>query len=426
MRIAVIGAGIAGNTVAWKLHRDHDVTVFEAADWIGGHSHTVDVVVGGRSYAVDTGFIVCNDWTYPHFLRLLQELDVATQPSTMSFSVRCERTGLEYNGSTLNTLFAQRRNLVRPSFHGMLRDILRFNRDAPLLIEQDPALSLTLGDYLARERYGRAFIEHYLLPMGAAIWSTRPVRMLDCPASFFIRFFANHGMLSVNERPQWRVVSGGSRAYVEKLTAPFRTRIVTGAAVRRVRRLAGGVEIELQQGSPQRFDAAFLACHSDEALRLLQDPTPQERSVLGAIDYQANDVILHTDERLLPVRRRAWAAWNYHALARDDGAVAVTYNLNLLQSLDAPVTFCVTLNRTEDIDSRKILGRFIYHHPLFSTAAVAAQARQSELNSIGGLYYCGAYWRRGFHEDGVVSALEAVRHFNERTADAQLPLRRLA
>ncbi|RPH44771.1 MAG: FAD-dependent oxidoreductase [Lysobacterales bacterium] len=425
MRIAIIGTGIAGNTVAWKLHRAHEITVFEAAEWIGGHTHTIDVDWRGRRYAVDTGFIVCNDWTYPNFLQLLEEIGVETQPSTMSFSVRCERTGLEYNGTSLNTLFAQRRNLLRPAFHRMLRDIMRFNREAPKLLDALADLRTTLGDFLARARYGREFIEHYLTPMGAAIWSTDPARLLEYPAVFFIRFFSNHGMLSIDDRPQWRVVRGGSRTYVEKLTAPFRDRIRIRAPVSSVGRVPGGVEIEAKDGTRQRFDAVFIACHSDEALQLLHDPSAAEREVLSAIAYQANDVVLHTDTSLLPTRRRAWAAWNYHVLERDRGPVAVTYNMNTLQSLDAPDTFCVTLNRPEAIDPAKVIARFTYHHPLYTSAAVAAQARRQELNGASGIYYCGAYWGHGFHEDGVVSALNAVRDFEERCADAQRSLRRL-
>jgi uncharacterized protein len=424
MRIAVIGAGVAGNTVAWKLHREHDIAVFEAADWVGGHTHTVDVAWGGRTYAVDTGFIVCNDWTYPNFLQLLDELGVQTQPSPMSFSVRCERTGLEYNGTTLNTLFAQRRNLFRPRFHAMIRDILRFNREAPRVLESETPSEISLGAYLDEHRYSREFIEHYLTPMGAAIWSTHPARMLDCPAHFFVRFFANHGMLSVDERPQWRAIRGGSRTYVEKLTAGFRDHILTSTPVVGVRRTAGGVEVESARGR-QQFDAAFFACHSDQALKLIKDPTPEESDVLGAILYQSNEVVLHTDARLLPRRRRAWAAWNYHVLEREHASAAVTYNMNILQSLNAPATFCITLNRSEDIDPRTVIGRYSYDHPLFTPRAVAAQSRQHELNGAHGLYFCGAYWRYGFHEDGVVSALNAVRDFKERESDAQLSLRRL-
>lgn len=429
MRIAIIGSGIAGLTAAWKLHREHEITLFEAAARIGGHTHTVDVDWAGRSYAVDTGFIVYNDWTYPNFLALLAELDVVTQPSTMSFSVRCERSGLEYSGTSLNTLFAQRRNLLRPAFYGMLRDILRFNREAPALLDMDAEWQPCLGEYLESRGYGRAFVTHYLVPMAAAIWSTDPARIFDVPARFLIGFFRNHGMLSVDQRPQWRVVRGGSRVYVEKLIAPFRDRIRLGAAVAGIRRSSAGVELELAEGSRHRCDCVFIACHSDQAIRLLRDPTRAEREVLGAITYQASEAILHTDTSLMPRRRLAWAAWNYHALGGAlDGAqrgVAVTYNMNALQSLDAPVTFCVSLNRADAIDPAKVIGRYIYEHPLFTPAAVAAQARHAELNGVNGTYYCGAYWRYGFHEDGVVSALAALRAFEERNSDAHLSLRRV-
>jgi predicted NAD/FAD-binding protein len=413
MRVAVVGAGIAGNVAAWHLHRaGHDIAVYEAGEHVGGHTHTHDIELGGRAYAVDTGFIVFNDRTYPSFVALLDALGVGSQPSSMSFSVRCERTGLEYNGSTLNGLFAQRRNLLRSTFLRMIAEILRFNREAPqILLEQS---SFTLGDYLEEHRYSSAFIKHYLVPMGAAIWSTDPGRMLDFPAKFFVRFFHNHGMLSVNDRPQWRVVQGGSREYVRQLTAPFTDRIRLRTPVRGVRRLPGGVELQLDHARV-RYEALFLACHSDQALALLRDPSPAEREVLGAIAYQENEAVLHTDTRLLPRARRAWAAWNYHVPASPRPRVAVTYNMNILQGLDAPETLCVTLNHGERIDPSKVLKRLVYHHPLYTPAAVAAQARQPELNSGRRTYYCGAYWRFGFHEDGVVSALNALEHFeNEK------------
>ena len=317
MKIAVIGTGIAGNVVARGLHREHEIAVFEAAAHVGGHSHTHDVVQAGRRYAVDTGFIVFNDWTYPNFIALLDELGVASQPSSMSFSVRDEASGLEYNGTSLNTLFAQRSNLLRPSFLGMIRDILRFNREV-----------------LTRGGYGRAFIERYIVPMGAAIWSTDPASMQAFPARFFVRFLHNHGMLSVNARPLWRVIRGGSARYVEKLTAPFRDRIRLRTPVESVRRLPGSVIVKARGHDAERFDAAFLACHSDQALALLADPSPAEREVLAAIPYQSNEAVLHTDTRLLPRNRRAWAAWNYHVLREPGERVALTYDMNVLQGLD--------------------------------------------------------------------------------------------
>jgi predicted NAD/FAD-binding protein len=408
MKIAIIGSGIAGNVAAYHLHREHEITVFEAGGHAGGHSHTHDIALAGRHYAVDTGFIVFNDRTYPNFLALLRELGVDWQQSSMSFSVRDEASGLEYNGTTLNTLFAQRRNLFRPAFLGMVRDILRFNREAPALLGAG-SRELALGAFLEAGGYGRAFVKHYLVPMGAAIWSTDPRRMLDFPAHFFVRFLHNHGMLSVNDRPLWRTVKGGSREYVRRLTAPFASRIRLRTPVRGLRRHPGHVVVEFDGGA-ERFDCAFLACHSDQALALLRDPAPAEREVLGAIRYQENEAVLHTDTRLLPRARLAWAAWNYHVPAVSMNRVALTYNMNILQRLEAPATLCVTLNRSAAIDPAKILQRITYHHPLYTPAAVAAQARQRELNG-GRTYYCGAYWRFGFHEDGVVSALEALDHF---------------
>jgi predicted NAD/FAD-binding protein len=342
----------------------------------------------------------------------------------MSFSVRVEARDLEYNGTSLNSLFAQRRNLLRPSFHRMIREILRFNREAPALLDGDDD-SLTLGEYLQRRRYSREFIDHYLVPMGAAIWSTDPQAMLLFPARYLVRFFHNHGMLSVDDRPVWRVVPGGSREYVKRLTASFRHRIRLNTPVTAIRRLPSHVEIETEDGPPQRFDAVFIAAHSDQALRLLADPSPLEREVLGAIPYQENEVVLHTDTRLLPKRQLAWAAWNYHVPAQPAERVAVTYNMNILQGLDAPVTFCVTLNRSADIDPGKVLKRLTYHHPLFTREGVAAQQRQGEVNGANRTFYCGAYWRFGFHEDGVVSALKALEHFREWEGYAQLPLRRV-
>jgi predicted NAD/FAD-binding protein len=369
-------------------------------------------------HAVDTGFIVYNERTYPRFSALLAELGVASRPSSMSFSVRCDATGLEYNGTSLNTLFAQRRNLASPAFLGMVRDILRFNREAPRLLAE-PGGELPLAEVLARGRYGRAFRDHYLVPMGAAIWSTDPASMLAFPARFFVRFLHNHGMLTVNDRPVWRTVSGGSARYVERLVEPFRDRIRLRTPVEWIRREANGVLVKARDALPVRYDAVFMACHSDQALRLLADPTPAERSVLGAIGYSTNEAVLHTDERLMPRSRRAWAAWNYHRVAEPGAAVALTYNMNILQGLATPRPLLVTLNHGDGIDPSRVLRRLTYHHPLFTPVAVAAQARHAEISS-GRTFYCGAYWRFGFHEDGMWSALEALRHFRERHSASSL------
>ena len=423
MKIAVIGTGIAGNVAARELCREHEITVFEAGDHVGGHTHTHSIDDNGHSLAIDTGFIVFNDWTYPNFIALLDELGVSSQPSEMSFGVKCERTGLEYKGHTLNTLFAQRRNLLRPSFHRMLRDILRFNREARSLLEASDD-SLTLGDYLRNNHYSTAFTDYYIIPMGAAIWSAEPRRMLSFPATRFARFFANHGLLNIKNRPQWRVIRGGSRSYVDKLTAPFRQQIRLNTPVTGITRRATHVEVSSAGYGMERFDRVFIACHSDQALAMLNDASPLERAVLGAIPYQRNDVVLHTDTSLLPRRRLAWSAWNYHRLAGDYATVAVTYNMNLLQGLPTPQTYLVTLNNSDAVDPDKIIKRLSYDHPVFTPDGIAAQQRQGEINGIKRSYFCGAYWRYGFHEDGVVSALNALAHFREKDGEQQLPLSR--
>jgi predicted NAD/FAD-binding protein len=423
MKIAIVGTGIAGNVVAHRLARDHDITVYESAGRVGGHTNTIDVELGGRRWAVDTGFIVYNDVTYPNFISLLDELGVESQPSDMSFSVSSRRDGLEYNGASLNTLFAQRRNLLRPSFYRMLLDILRFNREAPALLE-DGRKCLSLGEYLDANGYSRQFMEYYILPMGAAIWSSTPEAMRWMPAEFFIRFFHNHGLLSVSDRPQWRVVKGGSRSYVEPLVGGHRDRIRLNAGVQWIRRHPEYIELKAEGTEPERYDRVFLACHSDQALRLLADPTPQEREVLGAIPYQTNEAVLHTDVSLMPRRKRAWAAWNYHIpedAEADDGRVTLTYNMNILQSLDAPLDFCVTLNNTEAIDPGKIIQTMEYDHPVFTPDAVDAQRHHRHINGARRTYYCGAYWRYGFHEDGVVSALTALEHFQDDLPAGSLP-----
>jgi predicted NAD/FAD-binding protein len=424
MRIAVIGSGISGLVAAHHLSRQHDITVFEAGDYVGGHTNTVDVACEGSRFAVDTGFIVYNDWTYPRFVELMDELAVAWQPSAMSFSVRCERTGLEYNGTSINALFAQRRNLARPSFLRMALDILRFNRTAPQVLRGNGENS-SLGEYLEREAFSRSFIDHYIVPMGAAIWSSRPADVLRFPARFFVEFFSNHGFLTVNDRPTWRVIRGGSREYVRKLTAPFASRIQLNTPVESLQRQPHQVSLRLKGGRVEHFEQVFIACHSDQALKMLSDASREEREVLGAIGYQENEALLHTDVGLMPRRPLAWAAWNYHLPLRASERVNVTYNLNILQSLRARTQILLSLNRAEDIDPSKVLGRFQYDHPVYSAAAVAAQKRRHEINGMRRTYYCGAYWSYGFHEDGVTSALESIGEFRRRQAHEQPHLQRV-
>lgn len=428
LRIAVVGTGIAGNVVAHRLHAaGHDIAVFEADDHVGGHTHTHRIELDGEAHEVDTGFIVFNERTYPNFVALLDELGVASQPSAMSFSVRHDARGLEYNGTSLNGLFAQRRNLLRPSFLGMLAEILRFHRVAPAWLAQGGD-ELPLRELLREHRFGGRFVEDYLVPMGAAIWSTDPERMLDFPARFFVRFLHNHGMLTVEDRPVWRVIRGGSARYVEALTAPWRDRIQLNTPVELVRRRPDGVLLQVRGRPPERFDHVFLACHADQALHLLADPSRQEREVLGAIPYQRNEAVLHTDTTLLPRRRRAWAAWNYHVLPGAGQGVALTYDMNILQGLRSRHSFCVTLNAGDRIDPARVLKRLSYTHPLFTPEGVAAQQRQAEISGVRRTHYCGAWWRYGFHEDGVVSALAALRRFEStrEDGDAQRDLPRVA
>ena len=424
MKIAIIGSGIAGNVAAYHLSREHDITVFEAGDHVGGHTHTHVVEQDGREVAVDTGFIVFNDWTYPNFVALLNEIGVESQESEMSFSVKCAARDLEYNGTTLNSLFARRSNLLRPSFLRMIRDILRFSRDAPALLEPN-AREVTLGEYLRDNSYSAEFVRDYILPMAAAVWSASPQTMRGFPARYFVRFFHNHGMLSVNQRPTWRTIRGGSARYVEKLTARFREHIRLNAPVQSVRRTPTHVLVKPRWGEAEHYDQVFLACHSDQALRLLADATALEREVLGAIPYRQNDVVLHTDTSILPRRKLAWAAWNYHLLDEEQDRVAVTYNMNTLQRLGTSTPLLVTLNMTEAIDPARIIKRLSYDHPMYTPRGVAAQARQADVNGVDRTWFCGAYWRYGFHEDGVVSALQALEHFTER-AHEKRPLYRRA
>ena len=403
MKIAIIGSGISGLACAHYLHREHDVHVMERAARVGGHTATVDVAMGGRRFAIDTGFIVYNERTYPNFIELMEELGVPTKPTEMGFSLSDKQSGLEYSGSGLNGLFAQRRNLLSPRYLGMLKDILRFNKESVRdLREGRIETDTTLGAYLSSNNYGAAFRDYYLVPMGSAIWSADTPAMLEFPLQFFVQFFHNHGLLDIVDRPQWRVIEGGSREYLKPLCAGFVDNIRTEVAIRAVRRAPDEVEISFSDGQVERFDKVIFACHSDQALALLQDPSQAEREVLAAMPYQDNEVILHTDTRLLPRNQRTWSSWNYR---RSDAMqrATLTYNMNILQGLEAPETFCVTLNDSEAINPNMILGRFTYAHPVFTLAGMRAQQRWSDI-SKGSTWFCGAYWRNGFHEDGVYSA----------------------
>ncbi|MHA2937426.1 NAD(P)/FAD-dependent oxidoreductase [Vibrio sp. RC27] len=414
MKIAIIGSGISGLTSAYYLHEKHDITVYEANDYIGGHTATVDVEVDSIQYAIDTGFIVYNDRTYPNFIKLMSQIGVKGNETEMSFSVRNDQTGLEYNGHTVTTLFAQKKNLFKPSFYSLIFEILRFNRLAKAHATQSVSESYTLGHFLDDNAFSSAFNQNYILPMGAAIWSSTMADMRAFPLGFFLRFFLNHGLLDVVNRPQWYVIEGGSRSYIEPLIAGFKDRIRLNSPVTRVTRDQSGVMIESNHNLEQ-YDQVIFACHSDQALSMLDAPSEHESSILSAIEYQSNDVILHTDERLLPKSKAAWAAWNYCIERGNDVDLAspcLTYDMNILQHIKSDKTFCVSLNSVEKINPEKVLRRFNYHHPLFSIPAIEAQSKRSLISGINNTWYCGAYWRNGFHEDGVWSALEVVKNIN--------------
>ena len=406
MRIAIVGSGIAGLASAWLLSKQHDVVLFEANDYLGGHTHTHEIELDGRRHRVDTGFIVHNRQHYPLLARLFDELGVETKPTTMGFSVHSEASGVEYGATSLDTLFCQRSNLFSRRFIGMLADLVRFYRIAPRLLA-DGDEGTTLGEFLAEHRFGAAFRDEHLVPMASALWSSPSEAILAFPARYLAQFMANHQMLQLRGRPQWRVVSGGSDQYVRSMQRTWRAEVRLKAAVQRVRRDAEGVAVHAA-GAIERFDQIVLACHSDEALGLLADPSDSEREVLGAIAYQSNDVVLHTDATLLPRNRKAWAAWNAH-VPRDPGeACTVSYCMNLLQGIKSAQPFVVSLNRTAAIDPARILRRLHYRHPVYTRASVAAQLRRPELQGHRRTWFAGAYWGWGFHEDGMRSAVDVA------------------
>jgi len=412
MHIAVIGAGISGLSAAYWLQLDHRVTVFEANDYSGGHTNTVAVELEGNRYHIDTGFIVYNERTYPKFSLLLDELGVPSQPTEMSFSVRDDCGGLEYNGHSLNSLFAQRRNLLRPHFWRMLLDIMRFNRHAIRLAAQSGA-ELTVGDFLKQHQFSRAFADQYLLPMGSAIWSCPTGKFSQFPIRFIVEFYANHGLLQLRDRPTWRVIAGGSQSYVREMVRKLRQPVQLRSIVSSVRRFSDRVDVDVRGRSVQSFDHVVFACHSDQALRILgDDATVTERDVLAEFPYERNTAILHTDESVLPRNRRAWASWNYRTAGSDTPA-CVTYNMNILQGIEARQTFCVTLNDETHIAPERVLRRFEYSHPVYTARRSAAQARHRELLATNRTSFCGAYWGNGFHEDGVTSARAVVLALQE-------------
>lgn len=414
IKIAIVGSGISGLVAAHLLNRRCDITLFEREDRLGGHTATIDVDFKGRHYAIDTGFIVYNDWTYPNFIKLLCQLGVDSQPTSMGFSVSCNDSGLEYAGNNLNALFAQRKNILSSQFWLILRDIFRFNKNAEKdLKNMHISKEMTLGEYLDANGYSEVFARYYLVPMGAAIWSASLAAMRAFPVHFFIQFFHNHGLLNIIDRPQWRVVAGGSKSYIAPLIKGFENNIVTSAQIRCIERRNGAAVLHFANGESAHFDEVVLATHSDQALALLQDASETEKAVLGAIPYSDNSVVLHHDQTLLPKNKTTWSSWNYRLTGGEDTLPIVTYNMNILQGIESDTTFCVSLNADHLIDPTKIIARFNYAHPQFSIAAIQAQKRWAEINGVNATWFCGAYWANGFHEDGVTSALQVTEQFGE-------------
>lgn len=411
-KIAIIGSGISGLTCAHLLDKKYDVVVFEKNQYVGGHTATVDITHNNQELAIDTGFIVFNDRTYPNFNKLLSALGIERQETEMSFSVHNRGSGFEYNGHGINSLFAQRSNIFSFKFWRLIGEIVKFNRickDAYKTNQIDA--KSTLGDFLQQHRFSDFFSEHYILPMGAAIWSTSLQDMKKFELNFFIQFFYNHGLLNIVDRPQWFVVPGGSRSYVSKIIEQLNKPIFLNSELGQVTRHDDGVTIEMKNGEQQHFDEVIFACHSDQALALLSDASEEEINVLQSIPYSRNEVILHTDIQLLPKRKLAWASWNYMLDGNATRPACVTYNMNILQGLDSPTTFCVTLNQSNEIDPSKIIQSFVYHHPVLNSDSVAAQKRRSLICGKNHTHFAGAYWYNGFHEDGVNSALDVTRRF---------------
>ena len=421
LRIAVVGGGISGNLAARLLSEDHHVEVFEAASHLGGHAQTIDVELEGQRYPVDVGFMVYNERTYPTFTRMLRWLGVASRETDMSLSVRSARTGLEYQGSSLNGIFAQRQNLLRPRFYRMLSDILRFNRRgrewARILSSshrsETQSLPLTVGQFVEQQRFGKWFVEHYLTPMAAAIWSCPPGKLLDFPLPFLLQFFENHGLMQLRNRPQWRTIVGGSRSYVTPLMAPLKDHIRRDCPVRRIQRHGEGVRVETTSGAVESYHAVILATHADQSLRLLADASQQEREILSAFPYEPNEALLHTDVTILPRRRRAWASWNYHLPIDPNAPATVTYDLSRLQGLRSPKPILLTLNASSEIDESQVLRRFHFQHPAYGPRSIEAQQQWPRISGLGGVHYCGAYWGYGFHEDGVKSAVAVASQFRK-------------
>ena len=409
-KIAVVGTGISGLIAAYLLSPKNEVEVFESNNYIGGHTRTITVEIDSQSYPIDTGFIVYNEWTYPNFMKVLAKNRIQSQSTNMSFSLSCEETGLEYNGTSFNGLFAQKKNLLRPSYYKMVYDIIRFNREAKNFLKESKESKISFDKFLKNLNFDRNIQDFYIYPMASAIWSAAPAMIAQAPFQFFARFFDNHGMLNIQDRPKWRVIQGGSREYIKRLISGFQNKIRLNCPVKKIFRKNDSVKLAIFD-EEKTFDYVVLANHSDQALRLLSNPTKDEEKILGSIHYQENEAVLHTDSKVLPKSKKAWASWNYHKQKKEVNRTCVTYNMNMLQNLNAKSTFCVSLNYGHRIDPEKVINTTTFHHPVITPEGIEAQKRHHEINGINRTFYCGAYWGSGFHEDGVNSALKVCKYF---------------
>ena len=406
--IAIIGSGISGLTSAYLLSKYHNVHLYEKNDYIGGHTHTHELIENSNKLNVDSGFIVYNENTYPNFIKLLDTLKVERQHTEMGFSVKSDIGDFEYAGNSLRSFFAQKSNILKPKFWKMTFDIIRFNKIANN--DHEKKINLSLKEYLNKYSFSKSFTKNYILPMGAAIWSTSPKLMLDMPAYFFIRFFKNHGLLKIADRPQWWVIKNGSNQYVKEIIKPFINHIHLNSKIDTISRKDGKVYIGIKD-KIKEYDSVVISTHSNQALNLLSDPTTDEKNILGNIKYQKNTALIHTDISILPKRKLAWSSWNYLINQDSDQLVTLTYNMNILQNLKSNKTYCVTINNTKKLNPDKIIKEIIYHHPLFTESSVKAQKQKAIICGCNNTYYTGAYWGYGFHEDGVNSALDVCSKF---------------
>ncbi len=423
MKIAIIGSGISGLTIAHHLHRDHDITIYEANNYIGGHSNTVIVNEENRAIPIDTGFIVFNDWTYPNFESILKNINVDTENSEMSFSAKCKKTGFEWCGNGIKGLVFNQSNWNQKKSYQILFDFLRFNRLSKKLLASSD-IDCSLGEFLKSNRFSQTFIDYYIIPMGAAIWSSTAQDIHHYPARSYLRFFRNHGLLNISHRPQWKTITGGSKEYVTKLSQPFKDNIELNSSVQKISRHHNGIRVHTENGTHKKFDHVFMACHSDQALQLLENPSSIEKNCLNKIKYQFNLATLHTDSSLMPANKNAWSSWNYLLPENDNENVKVTYYMNRLQNLDTKQHYFVSLNLEKQIDPTKVIRHIAYMHPVFNQQAIDAQHQFSDINGINHTWYCGAYWRNGFHEDGVWSAKQALKYFNLKSKNEELYLQR--